>query len=345
MNPTSLPPGQRLAAPGKWPVVGEREPRTDTRPWMLNVHGLVDKPRSWSLDELRQFAWVEQTVDIHCVTRWSRPAMRFRGIPLQSLLESCAPHSTAKFISFVARSVRAHSTSLEISTALKAKTLVALECDGQPLPLQHGGPIRPIVPERYFYKSVKWLESIELLEQDRLGYWESEAGYHNEGDPWREQRYVVSDVPRPKLQELLRRRSFAGENLLSLELQGHDLANLDATGAILRNADFRHCKLRGATFTGANLTNSRFMNADLRDSQLNNADLEGCDFSGADLRGADLRGSSLFGADFTAIANPLAPAQSSMTSINSTTQFDLTSIEQLVPEQAAFVLSQIHQQE
>ena len=344
MESTSLPPGQQLAAPGKWPVVGEREPRNDARPWILSVHGLVDKPCSWSLDELRQFLWVEQTVDIHCVTRWSRLAMRFRGIPLQSLLESCAPHSTAKFISFVARSIRAHSTSLEISTALQAKTLVALECDGQPISSQHGGPIRPIVPGRYFYKSVKWLESIELLEKDRLGYWEAEAGYHNEADPWREQRYVVSSVPRQKLQKLLAQRNFVGENLLSLELQGYDLTKLDATGAILRNADFRRCQLRGAKFTGANVTNGRFMHADLRNSQLNNADLEGCDFSGADLRGADLRGSSLFGADFTTNANASDPTQLPITSIDSTTKFDLASIEQLVPVQAAFVLSQIHPQ-
>jgi DMSO/TMAO reductase YedYZ molybdopterin-dependent catalytic subunit len=186
MKDPALPPNQQLVAPGKWPVVGEKASRADAAPWRVDVTGLVAAPRGWTLDELRALAPVEQVVDVHCVTRWSQPGMRFGGIPLARLLEPCAPLPSARFVSFVARSERAHSTSLPLAEALDLGTLVTLTRDGEPLAPAHGGPVRTVVPGRYFYKSLKWLERIELLAEDRLGYWEAEAGYHNRADPWRD---------------------------------------------------------------------------------------------------------------------------------------------------------------
>src|SRR5262249_44785186 len=97
-----LPPNQQPAAPGKWPVVGEKAPRCDPAPWSLTVAGLAARPRRWTLEDLRSLPQVEQEVDIHCVTRWSKPACRFRGVPLARLLAECHPLPEARFASFVA---------------------------------------------------------------------------------------------------------------------------------------------------------------------------------------------------------------------------------------------------
>src|SRR5690349_16546676 len=108
----TLPPGQQLAAPRKWPFVGEREPRADNSPWTVSIGGAVGEPRTYSIDDLRSLPQVERTVDIHCVTRWSKLGMRFSGVPLTDLLRAAGADPAARFISFIARSDRAHSTSL-----------------------------------------------------------------------------------------------------------------------------------------------------------------------------------------------------------------------------------------
>src|SRR5437764_12146484 len=110
MDP-ELPPNQALAAPGKWPVVGEIFPRFSDEPWTVSVGGLVENPRVWLLEELRAQPQIERAVDIHCVTRWSRLGARFSGIPLKKLLDESGPLAEARYISFVARSERNHSTS------------------------------------------------------------------------------------------------------------------------------------------------------------------------------------------------------------------------------------------
>jgi DMSO/TMAO reductase YedYZ molybdopterin-dependent catalytic subunit len=294
----TLPPHQQLAAPDKWPVVGEARPRADDSPWCVTVCGLVARPLTWSLDELRALPVVERTVDVHCVTRWSKPGMRFGGVLLGELLKRCGPLPEAWFVSFVARSERRHSTSLPLADALALGTLVALTWDGKPLESAHGGPVRTVVPGRYFYKSLKWLETVELLAEDRLGYWEGAAGYHNVADPWREQRFLASNLDRREVRELLERRDFSGKDLLGVEAGGLDLRGLEARGALLRNAHFERAVLREARFDGANLSGAHLQGADLRGASFRGADLEGTDFRAADLRGADLSGASLFGASF-----------------------------------------------
>ncbi|MBL8830217.1 MAG: molybdopterin-dependent oxidoreductase [Planctomycetaceae bacterium] len=327
-----LPPGQQLVAPGKFPFVGEKSPAERDDPWTVTVAGCVEHEQTWSLDQLSELPQVERTIDIHCVTRWTKLDARFRGVRLSELLNVVQPTSAAKFVSLVARSPRAHSTSLALATVLELDALIALEYDGAPLATDHGGPVRVIVPERYFYKSLKWLERIELLSVDRLGYWEANAGYHNEADPWREQRFLAAKLTRQQMQQVLATRDFSGLDLLGIDARGHDLAGLQARSALLRNAWFDNVNLNGACFAGANLSGAHVRCADLRGANFRDGNLEGTDFAGADLRGTDFRGASLIAATFV--------DGDTRAIIDTTTLFDREIEEQLMPEQLAFVKKQ-----
>lgn len=331
-----LPPGQQLAAAGKWPLVGERVAAVVDGPWTVGVAGFVDSPRVWSLEQLRTLPWTERAIDIHCVTRWSKFDVRFGGVLLADLFAEARLRPDARFVSFVAQSTREHSTSLAIDEALALDTLVALEADGRPIAPEHGGPVRVVTPGKYFYKSLKWLRQIDVLAEDRLGYWEAEAGYHNSADPWREQRFLAATLTRHEMREVLASRNFAGRDLRSIDAAGHELERLNAESALLRNADFSRAKLLQANFRGANLSNAHFERADLRDANFREADVEGADFVGADLRGADFRGASLIGATFVALPRDdgIAPLEAEL---DRSTQFDPRSLDDLMPEQAEFV--------
>jgi hypothetical protein len=320
-------------APGKWPIVGERAPRDVPEVWELRVEGLVERPLRVTLAELQRWPAMTQAVDVHCVTRWSRPGMVFRGVPLARVLEAARPQEGAKFVSFVARSARDHSTSLPLADALSLSALLAYEAEGKALAVEHGGPLRVVVPGRYFYKSLKWLERIDLLAEDRLGYWEGQAGYHNTADPWREERYMATALDKQEAARLLAKRDFSGRDLRSIAAAGMELRGLRARGALLRDADFSRSDLRGACFDGANLSNARLIGSDLRGAMFLGADVEGADFTGADLREADLRGASLFGATFfdeSATATTGAK-------IDGTVRVTTDQLEALTPSQAAFL--------
>ena len=334
-----LPPGQQLVAPGKWPAIGERSPRADARPWSVSISGEVALPRKFSLDELRGLGCVEQVVDIHCVTRWSKLAAHFKGVPLARLLEFASPTSAARFVSFVSRSERGHGTSLPLEVAIQLGTLIALEYDGLALDSTHGGPVRVIVPQRYFYKSLKWLERIELLSVDRLGYWEQTAGYHNEADPWLEQRFIAPKVSKSLVARLLNARDFSGQDLLGLNVAGMELNGLAARGALLRDADFRRCSLDGANFNEANLSNAHFENANLRNASFVQADLEGANFVAADLRGADFSGASLTAATFRADDASFSEGFGAV--MDAETRIDANALQDLTPIQAAFLDRQL----
>lgn len=258
-----LPPNQKLAAPGKWPVVGEKAPRAgDASPWIVTVQGEVTERRVFGLEVLQALPQTTRTHEIHCVTRWSKLGMTFTGILLADLLALCGgPLPSARFVSFVARSERNHSTSLVLSEALALGCLIAFTADGAPLEMIHGGPVRVITPGRYFYKSVKWLERIELLTEDRLGYWEAETGYHNGGDPWREERYIAATVNSRTLERALATRDFSGLDLRGVDLRGRDLTGLRAIGAKLRDAHFEGANLTDADLTGASLFGTTFDSA------------------------------------------------------------------------------------
>ena len=294
----TLPPGQQLVADGKWPIIGERQPAATGQAWSLRVSGEVSKPTTLSLAQLTGQSQTTLIVDIHCVTRWSKLGVEFSGVSLSDLLTQVVPFAEAKFVSFVSRSDRRHSSSMPIEVALAQQTLIALAVEGQPLPIDHGGPIRNIVPGRYFYKSVKWVTEIQLLSDDRLGFWESESGYHNAADPWLEQRYLAPSLDRRTVASLIESRDFSHQNLLSLLAANRDLQHLKAHCAALRNADFSHSDLRQSDFSNANLSNANLRKSDLRNCNFTNADMEGADFTGADLRGANLTGCSLIGSSF-----------------------------------------------
>lgn len=325
-----LPPGQQLVATGKWPVIGEATPRRDASSWTVEVWRAGSLLRSFSLDELRALEQHDCDVDLHCVTRWSKLGVRFGGVRLAALLDTVEGASSA-FVSFVSRSERLHSTSLPLETALRLNTLLAFTADGQPLGEPHGGPLRVVVPERYFYKSLKWLARIDLLDADRLGYWESTAGYHNEANPWREQRYLATSMSAVQARQILQTRDVSGRELLGLAAAGLDLSNLLARQALLRNADFRDCQLAGACLDEANLSNAHFQGANLREASFRGADLEGADFSGADLRGCDFRGARLFGASLGDLAS------GRWAIVDAQTRFDADVLEMLTPEQQDFL--------
>ena len=321
-------------ARGKWPQVGEKAPANSDRPWNLVITGCVARESSWSLVDLRALPQTEMTIDIHCVTRWSKLGNRFSGVLLSDLLAIVQPNSDARFVSFLARSDANHSTSLDLSTAIGQQTLISLDYEGQPLPVDHGGPIRNIVPGRYFYKSVKWLERIEVLAEDRLGTWEADSGYHNQADPWLEQRYLAASINKREAARLIGMRDFSGQDLLGIDAQDRDLSGLKACEALLRNANFSGANLSDADFRGANLSNAYFKATTLRSAVFVGADCEGADFSGADLRGADFTGASLFGASFVS-ENQGTPSGAEF---NETTRLPAKALEQLTPRQAEYLI-------
>jgi DMSO/TMAO reductase YedYZ molybdopterin-dependent catalytic subunit len=334
LNPR-LPPNQLLVAPGKWPPLGERQPRADDTLWTVSVDGLVSQAQTYTLAQLAGFPLVSTTVDIHCVTRWSRFDLPVTGVRLAEVLARAEPLPEARYVSFVARTDRRHSTSLTLDDALNLGTLLVFEAEGQPLEVVHGGPVRTIVPGRYFYKSLKWLERIELLAEDRLGTWEAGSGYHNHADPWLEERYIASNLDRRQVQQLLHEKNLSGMELLSLQAAGMPLDGLIAKKSLLRNANLRKSSLRSADFEGANLTNAQLHEADLRQANFKRADVEGADFSGSDLRGADFTGASLFGATFfqsgSEGTSPL------LARFDAATRLDHAALSALSPDQARFV--------
>jgi DMSO/TMAO reductase YedYZ molybdopterin-dependent catalytic subunit len=332
----ALPPGQQLVAPGKWPIIGEREPlslQNCESGWRLSVQGCVGRPVTMTDNELHQLPMTRHTLDIHCVTRWSKLGCVFTGVLLEKLLELVQPSADARFVCFISHSKRAHSTSLLLETALKQKTLIALTVDGKPLSVEHGGPIRNIVPNRYFYKSVKWLSQIELLQEDRLGYWEAESGYHNEADPWREQRYLASSLDRRETAQLIAANDFSGRNLLGILASNRNMSGLNARESLLRNANFDRTDLHNADFRGANLSNASLQGANLQHCNFQGADLEGANFTGANLGGADLRDCSLIGSSFF---DPEA-GWSSGARFDSATKITPAVIAPLFPQQLEYV--------
>lgn len=288
-------------APGKWPIIGEREPAPSSLPrdeWTLAIAGEISRPVQFTAGELLARTLTTRSIDIHCVTRWSKLDVVFEGLSLRELLEYSIPNSSAQFVSFQAHSVRNHTTSLPLRTAIEQDTLIALKANGKLLEIEHGGPIRNIVPGRYFYKSVKWLTRIELLSVDQLGYWEAESGYHNEADPWKEQRYIASKLDRRETAALIASRDFSNRDLMGLLAADRNLSGLLAFHSLLRNADFSRSDLSGADFRNANLSNANLQSANLQNCNFAGADVEGANFIGANLSGANLLGCSMIGCSF-----------------------------------------------
>jgi DMSO/TMAO reductase YedYZ molybdopterin-dependent catalytic subunit len=183
-DPARLPPGQYLTH--KWPVLHVGSvPAADPAGWRLRIWGEVEEEVELGLDELRALPATEVVTDIHCVTRWSRFDARFRGVRFAELAR---PTAAARFV--VAHAVEDYRANLPLAALEEPGSLVAYEADGEPLAPDHGGPLRLVVPSRYFWKSAKWLTGLELRADDEPGTWER-LGYSNDADPWAEERYSL----------------------------------------------------------------------------------------------------------------------------------------------------------
>ena len=178
-----LPPGQYLTP--DFPVLSAGPtPRTPLDRWDFAITGDVDRPRRWTWEEFRALPSETVTKDIHCVTKWSKLDTVWEGVSVDTLLDGI--ETSADYV--VAFCDGGYTTNLPLADVTDGKAWVAFAYDGVPLEAEHGGPARLLVPHLYFWKSAKWVRGLELVSDDRPGFWES-LGYHSYGDPWQEQRY------------------------------------------------------------------------------------------------------------------------------------------------------------
>jgi DMSO/TMAO reductase YedYZ molybdopterin-dependent catalytic subunit len=183
VDPSRLPPGQYVTY--DFPVLSAGPtPRTPLTEWTFEVSGLLGQSRVWTWEELNSLPVETVTVDIHCVTKWSKLDTTWTGVSLDVLLDGLETSATH----VMARSDGGYTTNLPYPDITGGRAWVATGYDGDPLHPEHGGPARLLVPHLYFWKSAKWVRGIELLAGDEPGFWER-YGYHNYGDPWLEQRY------------------------------------------------------------------------------------------------------------------------------------------------------------
>ncbi len=180
-----LPPGQRLVT--NWPVLDlGAQPDVKPEKWRLRIMGLVENPVVYTLDEFMALPQQEMVSDIHCVTAWSRYDNRWKGVTSKALLEIVKPKPEVRHVLF--QSYDGYTTNVALEVFAADNVLLAHEWEGQPLAREHGGPVRMVIPDWYFWKSPKWVTRIEFSASDRPGFWEV-RGYHNQGDPWTEERY------------------------------------------------------------------------------------------------------------------------------------------------------------
>jgi DMSO/TMAO reductase YedYZ molybdopterin-dependent catalytic subunit len=176
-----IPPGQTRTR--KWPVLDAHGvPEIDLEKWEFVVDGLVERPMRWSLGEFMQLPAVKVYADFHCVTRWSRLDNVWSGVAAREIARLVGVNAEARFV--VAHGYDyGWTTNMPIEYFLKEDSLFAWSHDGAPITLEHGGPVRLIVPQLYAWKSAKWVKGITFLAEDQPGYWE-EGGYHLRGNPW-----------------------------------------------------------------------------------------------------------------------------------------------------------------
>jgi DMSO/TMAO reductase YedYZ molybdopterin-dependent catalytic subunit len=178
-----LPPGQYLER--GFPVLSAGPtPRVSTDTWQFTVKTETGDTRSWNWQQLMSLPQADVTADIHCVTKWSKLDTHWRGVSLDTLLDGI--QTNAGYV--MARSYGGYTTNLPLPDVRDGKAWVVYEYEGEPLHPEHGGPIRMLVPHLYFWKSAKWVTGLDLMLHDKHGFWE-DLGYHDYGDPWREQRY------------------------------------------------------------------------------------------------------------------------------------------------------------
>ncbi len=180
-----LPPGQYLT--DGFPVLSAGPtPRIALDSWTFTLAGLVKEKVAWTWDEFLKLPAQSFVVDISCVTKWTKLDMRWEGVSVDTLLEHVELDSRAQYV--IAYSHEGYTTNLPLPEILNGRAFIAYKYDGLPLAPEHGGPARMVVPHLYFWKSAKWVAGLRFVEKDKPGFWES-AGYHDHGDPWKEERY------------------------------------------------------------------------------------------------------------------------------------------------------------
>ncbi len=181
-----LPPGQYDVGTD-WPVLtAEVTPRLDPDRWTMTVNGLVDEPQTWTWEQMHLMPQSQYRGDIHCVTTWSKLDTWFDGVSLDVLLDAARPQPSVTHL--LATSTTGYTTNLPLADVRGGRAWVVWSHESKPLTREHGGPVRLLVPHLYFWKSAKWVTQLTLLDHDEQGFWERN-GYHDVGDPWREQRY------------------------------------------------------------------------------------------------------------------------------------------------------------
>lgn len=180
-----LPPGQREVK--NWPVL-DLGILPDVTPanWKLEVDGLVEAPLTLDFSGFMALPQVETTSDIHCVTQWSRFDNAWAGVATRELLARVRPRPEARFV--IQTSYDGYTTNLPLADFAGEDVLLAHRWEGAPIPPEHGGPVRLVLPKLYFWKSAKWLTKLSFVAEDQPGFWEV-RGYHMRGDPWKEERY------------------------------------------------------------------------------------------------------------------------------------------------------------
>ena len=182
---TRLPPGQHVVE--NWPVLSYGgTPRVEKKDWRLRVHGFVEKDVEFTWDEFQALPQTKVHCDIHCVTAWSRFDNDFEGVLWSDLMQHVKPLPDARAV--IAHCYGGYTTNVLLKDLEQPDVMVAHKHNGSDLEAQHGGPARLLVPHLYFWKSAKWLRSIEFIPKDMPGFWE-QYGYHLRGDPWKEERY------------------------------------------------------------------------------------------------------------------------------------------------------------
>jgi DMSO/TMAO reductase YedYZ molybdopterin-dependent catalytic subunit len=184
LKPNRIPPGQHLT--DKWPVLHYGKVHIiETAKWTFSVKGLVEKERTLTYKEFTALPRVEVFSDIHCVTTWSRLNNTWEGVSASAIKELVAIKGEARYV--MVEGAGGFTTNLPLDDFFQEDVLFALKHDGQPITVEHGGPVRLVVPRLYFWKSAKWATGLNFIAKDKPGFWE-QAGYHMHGDPWTEER-------------------------------------------------------------------------------------------------------------------------------------------------------------
>ncbi|MEQ1770180.1 MAG: sulfite oxidase-like oxidoreductase [Devosia sp.] len=180
-----LPPGQHLVR--NWPVLDlGQTPNIAKENWRLDIRGEIESPVTWTWHDLMSAPQTHKLSDIHCVTTWSRYDNNWDGVTTHDLLEAVQPKADVTHVLLTSND--GYTTNLRLEDFASAEALLAHRWEGEPITLEHGGPVRLVVPHLYLWKSAKWLRKIEFATRDHPGFWEV-RGYHNRGDPWQEERY------------------------------------------------------------------------------------------------------------------------------------------------------------